>query len=182
MTLVLEIFYEPMNRKGVAMRTQEKNLFTWILVSIILLGIFLFWNSKAFGQEWTAEQKEVWEAVKANWDTLLSGDAKAAMEWKHEDTILWFSSRPEPLKKVLLESAYKTWFDYDKPISYELKPLVIHIFNNVANVFYLYNWKGTKISDKGRILGVWVKQDNKWKVIANLSSSCDKLPPCPYSW
>ena len=164
------------------MRAQEKNLFTWILVSIILLGIFLLWNSKAFGQEWTAQQKEVWESVKANWETLLSGDAKGAMEWKREDTILWFGSRPEPLKKEFLEIAYKNWFDYDKPISYELKPLAIHVFNNVANVFYLYNWKGNKLLDKGRILDVWVKQDNKWKVIGNLSSSCDKLPPCPYSW
>ena len=113
---------------------------------------------------------------------MLKGDAEAAMVMKHENAIIWFGSRPQPLKKEFLKLAYKSWFDYDKPISYELKPLDIHIFNNVATVFYLYNWNGSKISDKGRILDIWVKQDNKWLAIGNLSSSCDNLPPCPYSW
>ena len=45
------------------MKTKVINLITWILVSIILFGIILLWNSKALGQEWTAEQKEVWEAA-----------------------------------------------------------------------------------------------------------------------
>ena len=79
-----------MNRKGgVAMRTQEKNLFTWILVSIILLGIFWLWNSKAFGQEWTAEQKEIWESVQNRWEALKEGDVEAAMKiMYHHSTVI----------------------------------------------------------------------------------------------
>jgi hypothetical protein len=48
------------------MKTKAINLITWILVSIILIGIILLWNTKAIGQEWTAEQKEIWEAGEAN--------------------------------------------------------------------------------------------------------------------
>jgi hypothetical protein len=70
------------------MRTQEKNLLTWILVSIILLGIFLFWNSKAFGQEWTAEQKEVWEAVQASWEAGKKGNVEAVLAMKHDNAVV----------------------------------------------------------------------------------------------
>ena len=52
------------------MKTKDMNLITWILVSIIILGIILLLNSKAFGQEWTAEQKEVWKSVQANWEAI----------------------------------------------------------------------------------------------------------------
>ena len=99
MTLVLEIFYEPMNRKGVAMRTQEKNLFTWILVSIILLGIFLLWNSKAFGQEWTADQNWVWEAIKADYEFFKKGAVKGILSLRHDNVFLWWSNKSVPLEK-----------------------------------------------------------------------------------
>ena len=45
------------------MKTKDMNLITWIIVSIILFGILFLWNFKAFGEDWTAEQKEVWELV-----------------------------------------------------------------------------------------------------------------------
>jgi len=84
------------------MKTKEMNLITWILVSIILLGIFLLWNSKAFGQEWTAEQKEVWDVVQANWETFKKGDVEAALAMKHKDVVVWFGARPMPLAKEFL--------------------------------------------------------------------------------
>jgi hypothetical protein len=52
------------------MKTKVINLISWILVSLILIGIILIWNSKALGQEWTSEQKEVWEAVEAKWKAI----------------------------------------------------------------------------------------------------------------
>ena len=50
------------------MKTNAINLLTWVLVSVILFGILLLWNSKALGQEWTAEQKEIWEVVEADFE------------------------------------------------------------------------------------------------------------------
>jgi hypothetical protein len=65
-----------MNRiEGVTMRTQENNLLKWILVSIILFGIFLLWNSNAFSQDWTAEQKEVWVKHGNKWLQISSFSA-----------------------------------------------------------------------------------------------------------
>ena len=71
-----------------------------------------------------------------------------------------------------------------KPTFIKLKPLNVNIFNNVANVFYLFKWESAnrEYSKAGRLLETWVKQDNKWLEIASLSSWCDKLPTCPYGW
>lgn len=81
-----------------------------------------------------------------------------------------------------MQQIYRNWFDYDKLVSYELKPLAITVFNNVANVFYIYKWNGNTLSDKGRRLEAWVKQDNKWLAIGSLTSSSDTLPSFPYVW
>ena len=51
------------------MKTKVLNLITWILVSFIVFGIVLLWNTKAFGREWTAEQEEIWEVVNADFKT-----------------------------------------------------------------------------------------------------------------
>ncbi len=56
------------------MKPKAMNFITWILVSLILFGIILLWNSKAHGQEWTAEQKEIWEVVKADFEKFEKGD------------------------------------------------------------------------------------------------------------
>ena len=162
------------------MRTHEKNLLTWILVSIILLGIFLFWNSKAFGQEWTAEQKEVWASVQNKWEALKEGDVETAMKLTNENAFLWSRAYPEPNSYGMLKVTYENWVKIEKPSSAKIRPLKINIFNNIANVYYIYEYEGAKLSDKGRVFETWMKQDNKWLLIGGLSSSCDTLPNCPH--
>jgi hypothetical protein len=61
------------------MKTKDMNLITWIIVSIILFGIIFLWNFHAYGQEWTAEQKEVWKSVQANWEAIKNRDAESAL-------------------------------------------------------------------------------------------------------
>jgi len=164
------------------MKTKDMNLITWILVSIIILGIILLLNSKAFGQEWTAEQKEVWKSVQANWEAIKNRDAESALALKHADAFIWDRWYPEPITKDMLEVTYKNWFEIEKPTSAKIRPLNIHIFNNIANVYYLYKYEEVKYFDKGRVLETWIKQGNKWLLIGSLSSSCDTPPNCPHVW
>ena len=93
------------------MRTQEKNFLTWILVSIILLGIFLIWNSKAFGQEWTAEQKEVWDAVIASNEKVKQGDVEGVLSSEHDDVIIWWGDKKIPLGKEMLRMSLNTMWE-----------------------------------------------------------------------
>jgi len=164
------------------MRTQEKNLLTWILVSIILLGIFLFWNSKAFSQEWTAEQREVWDSIQNRWASLIKGDVEDAMKRTHENVFLWSRAYPEPNSYRMIKVTYKRWVKIEKPTSARIRPIKINIFGDFANVYYIYKYEGTKLSDKGRVLETLMKQNNKWLLIGGLSSSCDTLPNWSYVW
>ena len=161
------------------MKTQQK-----AFISLFLCGIIVFWGSQAIGTDLTAEQKEVWAAVQANWETFKQGDVEAALAIKHDEMIAWFSSNPDPLKKEYLREAYNNWFNWSVPTFFKLEPSNIHIFNNVANVFYFYSWQSAnkEIFDKGRVLETWVKQDNKWLAIGSFDSSCEYLPRCPHVW
>jgi ketosteroid isomerase-like protein len=154
------------------------------IIFLFLCGMIVFWGSQAIGEDLTAEQKEVWAAVQANWETFKAGDVEAALALKHDDMIAWFSSNPDPLKKESLRAAYNNWFNWAKPTFVKLEPLNIHIFNNVANVFYFSKWESANKEKfgRGRQLEIWVKQDNKWLMTGSLGSSCDTLPPCPYGW
>ena len=58
------------------MKPKAMNLVTWILVSIILFGIILLWNSTAHGQVRTVEQQEIWEVVKADFEKFRKGDVE----------------------------------------------------------------------------------------------------------
>ena len=164
------------------MKSKDMNLSRWIFVSFILFGTVLIWNSKAFGQEWTAEQKEVWKAVETNWEAIKNGNVEGVLALKHENAFLWSRPYPEPITKGMLEVIYKDWFESEKPSSAKIRPLNIHIFKNVANVYYLYKYEGVRYFDYGRALETWIKQDNKWLLIGKLSSSCDIPPNCPHVW
>ena len=166
------------------MKQTNAILRTSTTIPIILFGIIFLWNFLAFGQDWTAEQKEVWAAVQANWETFKKGDVEAALALKHDDNISWFSSNPNTFKKESLWMAYNNWIHHSKPTFVKLEPEKIQILNNVATVFYFYKWESAnkEISDRGRQLEVWVKQDKKWLMTGSLGSSCDKPAPCPYGW
>ena len=151
-------------------------------VSGLICGMIVLGGVSAFGQKWTGEQKEVWKAVEANWETFKKGDVEAALAMKHENAVVWFGDEPMPITKELLSSFYKNWFDYEKPTNTKLKPLNIVIFGNVANVFLLWKIDGEKIKGKSRVVETWVKEGNKWLLIGSLVANCDKLPPCPYIW
>ena len=161
------------------MKTQKKTF-----ISLILCSFIFFWGSMVLAQDWTAEQKEVWEAIQANWEAIKNGDVKAALAGRHDKMLDWFSKNPDPFKKELIQSQYKFWISRFKPTFVKLEPLAINIVKNVANVFYLFKWESAnkEISDRGRILTTFVKQDNKWLAIGRLESSCNELPPCPYGW
>ena len=75
-------------------------------------------------------------------------------------------------------SFFKVWINYDKPVSYELQPHSIQVLGNIAVVFYSAKWKGNTVTDYGRYMHTWVKQDNKWKFISGMDASCNKPLEC----
>ena len=164
--------------KGRLMKTQGTSLLARVSVSLLICGLIVFWGFQASGEEWTAEQKEVWEVVETEWEYCKQGDVEAVLTGRHDDSLTWWSRRAIPLGKSAIRLSYQDWFDLDKPVSYELKPLNIHIFGDVANVFYLYKWQGKVLPKSGRNMATYVKQNNKWKLMGTMGCSCENLPVC----
>jgi cytochrome bd-type quinol oxidase subunit 1 len=107
------------------------------IISLFLCGIIAFWSSHALGEDLTAEQKEVWAAVQANWETFKKGDVEAALAIKHDEMIAWFSSNPDPLKKEYLREAYNNWFNWFVPTFFKLEPQ-ISIFLTMLLMFFTF--------------------------------------------
>ena len=164
--------------KGGTMKTIGSYGLVRASVSIIICGMIVLGGVSAFGQDWTTEQKEVWNVVIADYEKFKQGDVEGLLASRHDDVVIWWGNRKIPFDKGLSGLNYKGWFKSDIPTNWELKPLAIKIVGNVASVFFTYKFSGSTLSGSGRDLETWIKQNNKWIMINAFSASCDKLPPC----
>ena len=151
-------------------------------VLVFLCGIIVFWGLQAFGQEWTAEQKEVWGKIQARWEAIKSGDVEAALALLHNDFTVWMANYTLTSDKKYIKRFWNKWVSYTKPKTYVLKPIDIQIINNVANVFYAYKWKAEVRGGEGRNLEAFIKQDDTWVQISSYGCMCDKSPMCNFDW
>lgn len=160
------------------MKTQGTSLFVRVSVSLFICGLIVFWGFQAIGEEWTAEEKEVWEVVVADYELFKKGDLEGVLASRHDDVVIWWGNKLIPYDKELIRVNYRGWFNYDKPVKWEVEPLAIKIIGNVATICFTYKYSGKLISSKGRNTETWIKQDNKWLMINSFSALCNKLPPC----
>ena len=134
-----------------------------ILVGLLGISLMFFVGIPAFGQEWSAEQKEVWKMEMAYWDSFKEGDMKRHMELWHKDFIGWPKWAEKPIGKGEMEMGQKSLSKFS---TYEVKDKTIKIINNVAIVFYNYNFP---YGHSGVITHIWMKQDGKWQIISGSS-------------
>lgn len=155
-----------------------------IIISTLVVFFIVASSFQAFAEEWTTEQKEVWDAVTGRWESIKKGDVEAFMNDFHDKNIDLYSDDPSTLNKNQIENSVKWMISNLVPTYINLKPIAINIVNNVANVFYIYKWesKNREISERGRRMTTMIKENNKWLSIGTLSASCDKPAPCPYGW
>ena len=164
------------------MKAQQTNLMKRVFVSMLLCGVMVIWGFQVSAEEWTDAQKELWKTTETSWKNIIRGDVDAITDaitaLGTNGSLEWWPTQQKPYDANAIKEEYKRWFDDDKPVTYELEPLNIHIVNNIANVFYLYQWKGKVSSDSGWIMETWIKQDNKWKFMGAMKCSSEKALTC----
>jgi len=155
-----------------------------IIISTLVCFFIVASGFQSFGEEWTAEQKEVWASVEQNWESFKNGDLKAFINGYHEKSIVLYGDNPSTLNKSQIESENNWTIDNYVPTYIKLKPIAVNIVNNIANVFYVFKWesKNKEYSISGRRMATMIKENNKWITIGSFSSSCNKPSPCPYGW
>jgi hypothetical protein len=79
-------------------------------------------------------------------------------------------NKPEEIESI------RRWVGYDVLKSYEIRPLAIQLFDNVAMVCFNYKYTGHRRSDRGRVTHTWIKQNSTWYLIGLMEASFESLP------
>ncbi len=135
------------------MKKHRTKLFAKTLFSLLFSGVIVFCGFQVSAEEWNEEQKEVWKSVEAGWKLFVKGDIDAIAAIAVEGYLEWWPNDPNPFGKNYMKGKYKRWFDGNKPVSYELKPVALNIIGDVANVFYFYKWNGDTLCPSFRVQG-----------------------------
>jgi len=169
------IFYLNSIMKGAHMKTQTTNLVGKILVSLLFFGIAVFWSLQAFGAEFSEAQKEIWNLEKKYWESIKNGDRETYKNLLHDDLVSMPSRMSEPVNKAREIHSFYRVVAYTLK-SYEIEPLAIQLFDNVAIVCYYYKYTSKDVSDSGRVTHTWMKQNGTWYLIGLMEASYESLP------
>ena len=163
------------------MKTTTENVMRLVFIFLFLCGFISFSISQTNAKDWTETQKEVWTSAEAYWESCKQGDEKAVMDIHHDDCVIWLATRKLPADKYNIRLLFRPWITGpEAPASYELEPLSINVFGDVAIVYYTYTWgmKKKPSSDSffseqfhsGRTMQTFVKQNNKWLLIGHMNA------------
>jgi ketosteroid isomerase-like protein len=161
--------------KGAHVKTRAKILVTKIIVSLLFIGIAVFWSLQAFGAEFSEAQKEIWNLEIKYWESIKNADVETHKNLLHDNLVSMRSRTSEPDNKAV-EMAHNFQVVAYTLKSYEIEPLAIQLFNNVAIACYYYKFTGTKVSDSGRVTHTWMKQNDTWYLIGLMEASYESLP------
>ena len=89
-----------------AMKTQGTNLLARVSVSLLICGLIVFSGFQVFGQQWTAEQKEIWKLVETEWELIKKGDVARIMRLLHDNSFIWWLDNKTPLEKEMIKKGY----------------------------------------------------------------------------
>lgn len=124
-------------------------------------------------EEWSKEQKELWQHLERHWEILIQGKVPEFLEYIHPDFRGFGHESPLMIDKRWLTKWVGFWCENTKfPIHY-LSPISCGIFQNgnLAIIqYYLFtiekSLEHTKRSVR-RYTMTWIKENNKWQVIAS---------------
>jgi hypothetical protein len=136
---------------------------TLLLLALVIITIMV--SSQAFGEGWSAAQKEIWEIQKDEWMLWMKGDREGRLALYHKECIVWLYNTAFPGDKTLI---IRGMIKYPKIDSFELEPLEVKVFGNVAIVQYSLKYTAFVKDYNERATNTWMKQDEKWQIIGSM--------------
>ncbi|MBN2413532.1 nuclear transport factor 2 family protein [candidate division KSB1 bacterium] len=139
-----------------------------ITLSVLLvLCMILLLPRISLSQEWSEQQKTVWEAVKANWQAIEERNLEKFLNDLHPDFMSWNYIRDLPQNKDSQRKWNRFYFENEKMLVYEITPVAIQIIENTAVAHYYFyqiieDAEGKKQTRKGRWTDILIKKDDKW--------------------
>jgi ketosteroid isomerase-like protein len=143
-----------------------------LIAAVAALCVFAFLAAPLTAQQWTDEQKEVWEAVEAYSKLAMEGNVDGFLEVFHPDFVGWHYGSPVPDDYAARVKMMKFFLPLGKVLFYHLTPLAIRVHGDVAVVHYVYSdlsrmGEGEPEWKQGRWTDILMKKDDTWLLIAD---------------
>jgi hypothetical protein len=140
--------------------------FIYIPMMIAVLGCYLAISASLFAQEWSAAQKEVWQNEETYAKLSAAGNTEGCLVYYHPDYVGWYDKSPTPGNKEVVSKFISYGQKTTKILVYDLQPLSIKIYGNVAIVHLYYTQiykdsEGKEKSSTDRWTDTWMKQGDK---------------------
>jgi ketosteroid isomerase-like protein len=144
---------------------------SFIMITVALMGV-----CRASAQEWSSAQKEVWKAESDLWSLMSKGDMNAFFDCFHADYVGWDYDAVLPSNKEESKKMLSYFTAGSKMPFYEIKPLSIKIYGDMAFAHYYYTMAiekadGKKKVETGRWTDILMKQNGKWLLIGDHGGS-----------
>lgn len=145
-------------------------------IAVVAIMAFIA-TSGAFAQEWSKEQKEVWQVVQDSWKVWQVADVPALIAFNHEKYQGWDNQSPLPTGKEKLQKYYQELSKTRKIGVYDIEPVRITVTDNAAVVDYYFSFTATytagdkkEVKDiSGKAIEFWVKEGGKWLMLGDVT-------------
>ena len=152
-----------------------KTLLNFSAITFVLIAFLGM--STLTAQEWTKEQKEVWNEVEQMWENWKAGDLDAAFANVHEKYLGWNDEMPLPVTKAEWVEPMKEYISKVTNRDYYASPARILVIGNAAVVHYYYqmSWiyddgdQKKPQSYKGKWSEFFIKEGGKWMLIGDMT-------------
>jgi hypothetical protein len=151
-------------------------------MSIVLLVMVLViaFQPSVFGQDLSATQDEIWKMVESYWSVRKENTPTEIIPFYHDHYIHWGAVAGVPLSYSSMAppsgqtDALKGAID-----SFELVRGKFRTYNNFAIAMYHNKVVYLGRTYRLRCTDVWMKESNKWQLVATVRDFCNVLPDCP---
>lgn len=142
-----------------------------IKISVIILFALLFLSGKQYAQQWSAEQKEVWEGVQKYWE-IDNNDPLAYYKYFDDSYYGWSYQNEAPGIKADAIKSSKYFSTKGKQKLNITTPARIWVNGNFAYVHYYYtqvseNNDGKPVTEKGRWTDILMKKNGTWMIVGD---------------
>jgi ketosteroid isomerase-like protein len=149
---------------------KNKVRISFVTLIIIFLGfnVTTLWAQEAY----TDTQKDVWKNVNDYWALFAKGDIKGYLDYMHADYLGWDNDDILPATKTEAEKYLNYFFQGNKIPFFDIKPLAIRVYGDVAFVHYIFYFvieskDGKKTDSKGRWTDILLKHGDKWVMVGD---------------
>lgn len=147
------------------------------LIRITIIVLFALTAARLSAQEWTTEQKEVWQVIENTWKNLKAGNVDPAAFAFHEKYQGWSTSEPLPLSREQATQLLQPLKDSWKIADYSINPARIAVAGNAAVVHYYFRFTlviaigdEKKITNpQGKYTEFYIKENGQWLCLGDMT-------------